>query len=248
VSVIPKKLPESIQQEGDLFFYLPPPYKSEMFQVAEDLKSKKTISDYGLLRNYHDFVSQSHFHVGLLEDYQNKKSNAIYKKVDIININPFGIHREILKDPLTKMTFFSMNNQKIIFCTACKQYLKKVKTKDIPLSCPLCRCNALVGLDSIEDKELFDLIKTPPSLVKKFDLYNRMSTLFYPFRKYLYYVLNAMPGYSLNTDVNILNEFKSKYWLDNEEIFFEKLFKLKEAYNRSLGVHDVLYRLEKNEA
>jgi len=142
------------------------------------------------------------------------------------------------------LTFYAKNKTLLILCTDCFGYKDIVKTKDVPKKCPKCNSKTFVSLESVEDKSLImDALKSKKT-DKQAEYYLKMSTLAISFNKFLFYTMN-FTNYALSTCVKILNELKKDF--NNEELFFEKLYKISQAYNRREDIHTIIYKLEKNE-
>ncbi len=234
---------KEVQEHNGKIYYLPEGFGPKIFDSQEQFKTKDWADCLVNLKKYHEFESLCRFHSDWMDIYHSKiKVLDEYNSLKLVNPPTCGVHRNLLKNLLYKWTFYTRNKEVSIFCTYCNSYLENRKVKDIPERCPICNSIVLIALNDLEDAKLFD--ETSPSNNKLIEKYYKLSGLFAKFHKYLYYTLN-FTGYSINCCVEILNELTNI--IGDEQKFFDKLFKLKESYDRRLGVHDVLYRLEKNE-
>lgn len=234
---------DNIREYKNKLYYLPNGFEPDIFDSQEQFKTKNWAESIIKLRRYNEFESICMFHNDWKELYSGKLN--VLEEYNLLRLSEtptYGIHRDFLKDPLYKFTFYARNKDLEIFCLNCKEYLEHKKTRDIPIECPICHSKVLVALDKDSDLELLKEEKSSKS--KELAKYNQKATLFISFSKYLYYTLN-FTNYSLNTCVEILNELKGI--LSEENRFFDKLFKIKELYDRRQDIHNVLYRIDKNE-
>jgi len=240
-------LSKYVEETEGYLYYFPKGFDTEMFKTAKEFSEGHKLSiSFSSLKKYHDFQEICEFHPEWTQIYKEKKEATLfYSPLDIINPNPWGLHRSFIRNPIYKLTFYAKNKRLIIFCSDCKKYKEIIETKNIPERCPVCKSRTLISLDDSEDDKLLINEETVSEEVqKKIKRYYRLSSLFIPFSKNLYYTLN-FTKYSLNTCVKILNELKS--FFSDESIFFEKLFKTTESYNRSEDIHSIIYKINKNE-
>ena len=241
-----KNIPEEIIEKQGNLFYFPNGFSPEMFDTAKEFGGGNKMSiSFALLKRYHEFKKLYDFHPDWQDIYEKGfEANSFYHSVSIKQPNPWGIHRSFIRNPLQKLTFYAKNKQLLILCTHCFNYKTLVKTNDIPEKCPACNAKTFVSLEKEEDefmiRENMELEKSD----KKLEYYLKMSSLAINFHKFLFYTMNFTP-YALSTCVKILNELKEHF--DNEEIFFEKLYKISQLYNRKEDIHSIIYKLEKNE-
>lgn len=237
-------LPKRVGEFKDDIFYLPRGFSLESIKVGLDYKKSKSQipSSFFFLREFHELQKFCSYHKGyshLLNP--DEKDQIKYFKLIFSEDYPTGVHRSLLNDPVFKLKFYAKNKILDILCTSCFQYRKKIRTSQILPRCPVCQDSVLVALKNEEDFNLFKNEKDKTS--DKEQEYYILSSLFQNFSKYLYYTINAT-RYARKTCVEILNELS--IYLKNENDFFEKLFKIKQRYNRKEDIHNILYKLEKD--
>jgi hypothetical protein len=241
-----REIPNGIIESNNRFYYFPKGFSPEIFDTAKEFREGNKLSiSFSLLKKYHDFKKLYNLHPDWEEIYeQDIAADRFYRRVIIKQPNPWGIHRSFIRDPLQKLTFYTKNKELSILCATCFNFKNKFKTKDIPEKCPLCNSKTFVSLEKEEDEDLIRKAMKENKDDKKADYYIKMSGLAIGFNKFLFYTLN-FTHYALSTCVKILNELK-KYF-DNEDIFFEKLYKISQSYNRKEDIYSLMYKLEKNE-
>ncbi len=240
------EIPPGIIESKNRFYYFPKGFSPEIFDTAKEFSEGNKLSiSFSLLKKYHDFKKLYSLHPDWEEIYERGvSSDKFYRNVIIKQPNPWGIHRSFIRDPLQKLTFYSKNKELSILCATCFNFKNRLKTKDIPESCPLCNSKTFVSLEKEEDCDLIKKAMKENTDDKKADYYIKMSGLTIGFNKFLFYALN-FTHYALSTCVKILNELKKNF--GNEDVFFEKLYKISKAYNRKEDIYSLMYKLEKNE-
>ncbi len=240
------KIPEGIIEKSNFLFYFPNNFSPDMFNTAKEFKEgNRTGISFALLKKYHDFQKLYDFHPDWKEIYEgNKSSQDFYRPLKIMNPDPWGVHRSFIHNPVKKLTFYLKNRKLNVLCTYCFGYKELIKSKDIPDVCPICNSKTFVSLKDDEDKNLIKENMKSKKLDKKVEYYLKMSSLAISFNKFLFYTLN-LRKYALSTCVKILNELKQHF--NEEDVFFEKLYKISKVYNKKEDIHSVIYRLEKNE-
>lgn len=241
------ELPDLIEDKGEHLFYFSKGYSSEMFDAAEQFK--KGSKDYSLLfllRKYHDFQKLcNNFHPDWEEVYTSKiNSESLYQPIEIIDPNPWGIHRSFLREPIQRLTFYAKNRKLRILCTDCFNYKDYIKTKDIPAECPRCHSKTFVSLKREEDEALIKESMKSKTVDKESQEYMKMSSLSIKFSKFLFYSLN-FTGLALSTCVKMLNGLEDFFF--DEKIFFEKLYKISQEYHEGEDIPSIIYKLNKNE-
>lgn len=242
------QIPLGIEEKDNFYYYFPKGFSNKMFDAKEKFNSKEKFATSFLdLKKYHEFQNLCRLHPGWEEVYTNKlDASGFYHPLKILYPTPWGVHRDFLRDPSYKLRFYTKNKLSEIFCPDCKKFQKKIKIKDIPKECPICNCKGLISLDKKEDFNLFfkennNLSNSEETKLKE---YYRLSSLFTSFYRYLYYTLN-FTGYSLDRCVDILNRTRNLF--NQEELFFDNLFKIKSFDNRRYDIVNILYQIEKNE-
>jgi len=238
--------PKDIIEKNNMLFYFPKGFSPEIFDTAKEFSEGNKMSiSFSLLKKYHEFKKLYNFHPDWQDIYEHGISaDKFYHSIIIKQPNPWGIHRSFIRNPLQKLTFYAKNKKLSILCADCFNFKEVFKTKNIPERCPKCNSKTFVSLERDEDEEMIREGMKSKKENKKVDYYIKMSGLAIGFNKFLFYTLN-FTNYALSTCVKILNELK-KYF-DDEEIFFEKLYKISKAYNRKEDICSLIYKLEKNE-
>ena len=246
IPFIPKTLPSQIQEKENKYFYFPLQFNLKVLETGEEFeRTNKWPMPVSLVKDYQKFNSVCELHQGLFELYHERKDTSTwYHPIEIFQPNPSGLHKELLRNPMDKFIFFAKDKRLIMFCMGCKKYKKVVRAEDIPYSCPICEARVLTMLEEFDDDKIIDKSPITSETKRKQRLYEKLSTLFIPFYKHLYYTFNAT-GYGISTCVNILNELKTVFEDENE--FFKKLFKVQEEYNQKEDIQSVLYKVIKNE-
>lgn len=246
IPFIPKKLPSQIQEKENKYFYFPAQFSLGILETGEEFeRTNKWPIPVSLVREYQKFNFVCGLHKGLLNLYHKREDTSNwYTPLEIFQPNPSGLHKELLRNPLDKFIFFAKNKRLIMFCMNCKKYKKVVKAEEIPYSCPICEARVLTMLEEFDDDKIIDKSPITQEAKRKQKLYEKLSTLFIPFYKPLYYTFNAT-GYGISICVHILNGLK--FMFEDENEFLKKLFKVQEEYNKQEGIQSVLYKVIKNE-
>lgn len=239
-------IPKGLIEKSNSLFYLPDGFSPDMFDVAKSFsQSNKLNISFSLLKKYHEFQKLYQFHPEWKEIYENNKnSEDFYKKLKIIYQNPFGVHRSFIYEPSKKMAFYAKKKKINLLCTHCFKYKSFIAAESIPEVCPECTSKAFVNLSNEEDEVLLKENLNINSDNPKIKYYAQLSTLSITFNKFLFYILNCTP-YSLNTCIKILNELRSCFV--NEDLFFDKLYKISQTYDKKEDIRSVIYKLEKDE-
>lgn len=234
-----------LEEKDGYLYYFPEGFKSEIFDATEKFNSPDKFSVFAALKKYHEFQKLYKFHPEWKEIYEKKISaDSFYKPLNVLYPNPWSIPRSFLQDPIQRLAFFAKNKRLRILCTDCFGYKDYIKTKDIPSECPICHSKTFVSLEREEDEILIKKNMESKVVDKKFQEYMNMSSWCIKFSKFLFYTLN-FTGYAPSTCIQILNELEC--YFDNENIFFEKLYKISQVHNRKGDIYSIIYKLNKED-
>jgi len=232
---MPAQIPDRIFTKNDTFIYKPNGFQADDMESLPDYFSKKLVYPTTLkkFQRYFKFHPEIRF-------VEQDKSTSFLIPIILSKHNPTGLHKNILKEsPLERLKFYCLHKRVIIFCTNCKKYKAELEIKDCPNECPNCGAGTLTELTSLSDEKLFSVKLFDEKYGKKKDRYEKIALLFLYNRKPTLYVL-AAGIFSFSRAQEILHRLGK---IQNVDIFFEKLLKVKEECLKKRDLLTILYKI-----
>jgi hypothetical protein len=233
VPIIPKVTPHEIYENKDYYEYIPNGFESEEMEDLYNFYDGELPHNSISLRKFQHYFQ---FHQELLFSIRNK-INFDLIPIILLKHNPVGLHRDISKEsPLENLKFFCLHKRVIIFCTNCKSYKLELELKNCPDKCPICGAKVLVPLYNTNDDVLFSEKNLSKDDEKKFEKYEKISSMFLYHGKHALYVVTS-GIFGLRTSQYIVNGLDE----ENDDMFFEQFLKIKEYHMMKRKFLNVLY-------